>query len=92
MIELRHRQHRFEYFECAENAEDALAAFGGPIAVRAEQRGLLRCYPVTREPGETEAMTREEVLDAIEARISARRAEAGTAVAAEPDPGSGRAG
>jgi hypothetical protein len=81
LIELRHRHDRFEYYECAENAAAALAAFGGPIAVLAEQRGLLRCYPVTAEPGGTVAMTRTEVLDAIEARISARRAEAGTAAA-----------
>jgi len=72
LIELRHRQHRFEYYEVA---TDAGAALAGPIAILAEQRGLLAVYPVTAEPGGTEAMTRGEVLDAIEARRAARRLE-----------------
>jgi hypothetical protein len=47
------------------------------------RRGLLRVYPVTAEPGGTEAMTRGEVLDAIEARIGGQFTALRAAVATD---------
>jgi hypothetical protein len=37
--------------------------------------GLLRVHPVLAAPGATEAMTALEVLDAVAARLAARRAK-----------------
>jgi hypothetical protein len=45
--------------------------FGGPIGERAAQRGLLHADPVPAVEG-GKAMTRGEVLDAIEARLALR--------------------
>jgi hypothetical protein len=52
-----------------------------PDAVLAAR--LLRVYPVTAEPGGTEAMTRGEVLDAIEARIGGQFTALRAAVATD---------